>query len=162
MRVDELFDLESEPKIDCSEWINQQLVMFDNEGITLKEVIATIVNTEGAHSVSGGRLKPKKGESQKKFIRRQKINILDNITFGNLKYNYIVVVETALYVYEMIMQHRVDEGEIKGYDMPVICIVSKPTTAPVNTPIPIGFEGGLILSLGGQERSISHKIRATK
>lgn len=163
MRPGELFDLRSEPTFSCDDWLNQQLVLFDGKGISLKETLRTIANTEGAHSVSVGRLKEKRGERPQKFIRRQRLNILNNITFGSLKYNHIIVIETALYLYERIMQHRVTKGEIKGYYMPAIRVVSDfPPHVSSIKPRPIGFQGGLILGLGGQGQIISHKIRATK
>ena len=163
MRVEELFDLVAEPTLSCSEWLSQQLVLFDSRGIALREVITTIVNTEGAHSVGGGRLRTRKNEKPQEFTRRQRLNILNNITFGSVKYNHIVVIESALYLYERMMQHRVAQGEAKGYYMPVICVIPDVlgSLSPANPRI-MGFEGGLILGLGGLEQIVSMKIRATK
>ena len=163
MRVEELFDSGSDPVLSCSEWLGQQLVLFDNKGIALKEVITTIVNTEGAHSVSGGRLAAKKGEKPQKFTRRQGLNILNNITFGSVKYNHIVVIESALYLYERIMQDRVANGELQGYYMPIVCVMSdSPEHGSLINQRFMGFQGGLILGLGGQEQIVHHEIRVTK
>ena len=43
IRVEELFDLQSEPTLSCNAWLGQQLLLFDGKGISLKEVIRTIV-----------------------------------------------------------------------------------------------------------------------
>lgn len=163
IRVEELFDLESEPTFSCNDWLSQQLVLFDKEGIALKDIIRTIANTEGAHSVGGGRLTLRKGETPLKFNRRQVLEIVNNITLGNVKYNHIVVIETALYLYERIMQHRVDEGEVKGYYMPTIRVIAdSPEDGSEAKPRLVGYQGGLILGLGGQEQVVSHSVRATK
>ena len=42
----ELFELEGKEKLDCSGWLGQQLVMFDQRGITLKDVIRTVATYE--------------------------------------------------------------------------------------------------------------------
>ena len=52
----ELFELEGKEKLDCSGWLGQQLVMFDQRGITLKDVIRTVATYEGAHSINVSRL----------------------------------------------------------------------------------------------------------
>ena len=54
VRAEELFDTNSSPQLDCDQWLGQQLIMFDNKGISLKEAIRIVANTEGAHSTSVG------------------------------------------------------------------------------------------------------------
>ena len=56
MAPGELFDLEGSAKLDCGGWLGQQLVMFDQRGITLKDVIRTVATYEGAHSINVSRL----------------------------------------------------------------------------------------------------------
>ena len=163
VRVEELFDLASEPTLSCSDWLSQQLVLFDSRGIALREVITIIVNTEGAHSAGGGLLKARRNEKPQTFTRRHRLNILNNITFGSVKFNHIVVIETALYLYQRMMQHRVAQGEAKGYYMPVICMT--PDVRGIRSsanPRIVGFEGGLVLGLGGLKQVVSMKIRAPK
>lgn len=41
--AEELFDTGSTRTLTCDEWLGQQLVMFDNRGISLKDVISTVV-----------------------------------------------------------------------------------------------------------------------
>ena len=33
--------------MDCDHWLGQQVVRFDNRGISLREIIQTVVNYEG-------------------------------------------------------------------------------------------------------------------
>ena len=42
-----LYRLDQEPPMNCDEWLGQQVVRFDNRGISLKEMIQTVVNYEG-------------------------------------------------------------------------------------------------------------------
>ena len=51
VRPDGLFESQSGQEIDCDQWLGQQLVIFDNRGITLKDIIRVTVNTEAAHSL---------------------------------------------------------------------------------------------------------------
>ena len=65
----------------CSEWLGQQLVMFDNKGISLKEVISTVANYEGAHSIDASasiEWGKKKSSNHSKNPER---HILNNIIF---------------------------------------------------------------------------------
>ena len=53
---EELSDTHSNDTLSCDRWLGQQLVMFDNKGISLKDVIRTVVTYEGAHSTNVSRL----------------------------------------------------------------------------------------------------------
>ena len=53
---EELFQLAGNRDLDRSGWLGQQLVMFDQRGITLKDVIRTVATYEGAHSINVSRL----------------------------------------------------------------------------------------------------------
>ena len=44
------------------DWLGQRVVMFDGKGISLKEMIRTVTNFEGAHSIDVGRLAAVEGE----------------------------------------------------------------------------------------------------
>ena len=80
IRVEELFDLQSEPTLSCNDWLGQQLVLFDGKGISLKEVFRTIVNTEGAHSVNVARLNKVVGEDRDRGVENPRLHILNNVT----------------------------------------------------------------------------------
>lgn len=59
---DQLFRTAGDPGLTCDEWLGQQVVLFDGKGISLKEMIRTVVNFEGAHSINVGRLATVEGE----------------------------------------------------------------------------------------------------
>ena len=48
IRPEGLFESQSSPSPDCDAWLGQQLVIFNNRGITLKDVIRVMANTEAA------------------------------------------------------------------------------------------------------------------
>ena len=60
--ADQLFQTSSGSGLSCDEWLGQQVVLFDGKGISLKEMIRTVVNFEGAHSINVGRLASVEGE----------------------------------------------------------------------------------------------------
>ena len=163
IRVEELFDLQSEPTLSCNAWLGQQLVLFDGKGISLKEVIRTIVNTEGAHSANVARLNKMVGENRDRGVQEPRLYILNNVIFASVKFNHIVTIESALYLYYMIMDHWLKRGEVEGIYLPVICVVSdSPSKVTSSGQGFLGFEGGLMISLGGQKQLVSHMIRATR
>ena len=72
IRPEELFDSQSSPSPDCDAWLGQQLVVFDNRGITLKDVTRVIVNTEGAHSPPVERLMLPQGDEDRTSVMSQR------------------------------------------------------------------------------------------
>ena len=44
---DQLFRTADDPSLSCDDWLGQQVVLFDGRGISLKEMIRTVVNFEG-------------------------------------------------------------------------------------------------------------------
>ena len=69
---EELFDAQSSPSPGYDAWLGQQLVMFDNRGITLKDVTRVIVNTEGAHSPPVERLMLPQGDEDRTSVMSQR------------------------------------------------------------------------------------------
>ncbi|MYA88601.1 MAG: hypothetical protein F4X97_09140 [Boseongicola sp. SB0662_bin_57] len=49
---EELFCTESKEDLDGRGWFGQQLVMFEQRGITLKDVIRMVATFEGVHSLN--------------------------------------------------------------------------------------------------------------
>ena len=83
IRPEALFDTGSNPSLDCDAWLGQQLVLFDDRGIILKDVLRVMVNTEAAHSPPVQRLMVPKGtrdESRFRVVRDSEIHILSYIT----------------------------------------------------------------------------------
>ena len=54
--ADQLFDTVSKRTLGCDEWLSQQVVVFDGTGISLKDIIRTVVTYEGAHAINVARL----------------------------------------------------------------------------------------------------------
>lgn len=160
---EELFELEKADKLDCSGWLGQQLVMFDDRGITLKDVIRTVATYEGAHSINVSRLLQTEGEPLKGPYRHPERHILDNVTIFGMKYTHIVVIECALYLYEML----VDGGHIKRLGdeewrlRPSFVALEEDGFFSAEQDW-LGFAGGLILRFGTDERTINHRIRAVR
>ena len=61
--ADQLFQTSARSGLSCDEWLGQQVVLFDGKGISLKEMIRTVANFEGAHSIPVGRLAAVEGEA---------------------------------------------------------------------------------------------------
>lgn len=163
IRAEALFDTRSEPKLNCDNWLGQQLVMFDTKGVALKEVIKTTTNTEGAHSTNVSRLMRTENEPESKAVKNPEVQILSNIRVCGVKYNHIIVIETALYLYERLFQTELIGRPKGGVDMPIFCLVPESSSDVFSSHRDwIKFDGGMILSLGGEGRSISHRVRATK
>lgn len=157
----ELFELDGKAGLDCADWLGQQLVMFDRRGITLKDVIRTVATYEGAHSINVSRLLQTEGEPSKAPFRHPERHILDNVRVFGMKYTHIVVIESALYLYEMLA----DGGYIKRLDdeewrLRLSFVALEQGDFFANKQVWLDFAGGLILALGATERTINHRIRA--
>ena len=162
IRTEGLFALTSTSKLSCDAWLGQQLVIFDNKGITLKDVIRVMVNTEGAHSPPVSRLfleKDEKDDARPRVIKDRNIHILSHITICGVKYSHAIVIQTALYLYRELLRNsfvRHTEGEVTT---PVFGFV--PDDAFSSDQNWIKFDGGLATLLGGASQVISHRIKAT-
>ncbi|MDE0005042.1 MAG: hypothetical protein OXQ29_20315 [Rhodospirillaceae bacterium] len=157
----ELFQLEGTEELDCSGWLGQQLVMFDRRGITLKDVIRTVATYEGAHSINVSRLLQEESKPAKGPFRHPERHVLDNVTIFGMKYTHIVVIECALYLYEMladsghITRLRDEERRLR------LSFVTLEEDGFFSAQEEwLGFVGGLIPAFGTAERTITHRIRA--
>ena len=163
IRPEELFDSQSDPSPDCDAWLGQQLVIFDNRGITLKDVIRVVANTEGAHSPPVGRLSLPRGDNDKtrfRVIRDGDIHILSHIMVSGVRYSHAIVIETAMHLYRKLTRNESvstpeGTGEILQWSIAPETVFS----AKQNW---LRFDGGLAMSLGGREQAISHRVRAPK
>ena len=158
---EELFDLEGKDKLDCNRWLGQQLVMFDRRGITLKDVIRMVATFEGAHSINVSRLLQAADEKPEGPFKHPERHILDNVTVFGMKYTHIVVIECALYLYEMLSDggHIERLADEKWRLRPSFVTLDEDGFFSTKSDW-LGFAGGLILSIGTAERSITHRIRA--
>ena len=160
VELDELFDPQSKKKLDCDGWLGQiQLVMFDNRGVSLQEVIKITADTEGAHSSEVSRLSQVEGE-RRRAVKNPELHILSNITICGMKYNHIVVIESALYLYSKLHENKSTERPEGGVYIPTFCSVPEDVFSSHRNWI--AFDGGFLISFGGREQTISHRIRATR
>ena len=54
VNANQLFQTFTGAGLSCDEWLAQQVVLFDQKGISLKKMIQTVVNFEAAHSIDVG------------------------------------------------------------------------------------------------------------
>ena len=163
IRPEGLFDSQSSPSPDCDAWLGQQLVMFDNRGITLKDVIRVMVNTEAAHSPPVQRLMLPKGEKDEarfRVVRDSEIHILSYITVCGVRYSHAIVIEAAMYLYWQLTRSKSIKqpegaGEILQFSFAPEAVFSPGQNW-------LCFDGGLAASFGGAERHISHRVRAPR
>ena len=160
-KPEELFDLHSSDTLNCDEWLGQQLVMFDNKGITLKDVIKTVVNYEGAHSINVSRLLKTENEKDSKPAKDPEFHILNNISILGMKYTHIIVIESALYLYGELLENKgIEKPKGETYLVKPCFFTSSSEDVFSNNPSWLTYNGGIILSFGDQKKLISHKIRA--
>lgn len=161
IRPEGLFESQPEPELDCDQWLGQQLVIFDNRGITLRDIFRVTVNTEAAHSPPMERLMiPRGNEDRARFrvVRDGEIHILSHITVCGVRYSHAVVIQAAMYLYGELARNTSfgqPEGEVS---IPVIGFIPKGAFSPDRNWL--GFDGGLAISLGGSGQSIIHRVRA--
>ena len=159
-----LFNDKSDMGVDGTAWLGQQLVLFDNRNITLKEVIRVVANTEAAHAPPIDRLAEVKG-GEKDHLRARaakasELHILSNVRICGVRYHHAIVIQTALYLYRKLFDTKSIPGFAKELSLPVLCFIPADAFSPEQTWL--SFEGGLMISLGGREQVISHNIRATR
>lgn len=156
---DELFDLESSKRFDCDGWLGQQLVLFDNRGVSLQEVLKITADTEGAHSSFVSSLSQVEGE-RKRAVQNAHLHILSNVTICGMKYNHIIVVEAALYLYSKLIDNESINRPDGEWYLPTFCVA--PGDVFSSQRKWLTFDGGFTISFGGGEQDIRHRIRGTK
>ena len=100
--AEQLFQTSAGPGLSGDEWLGQQVVLFDGKGISLKEMIRTVVNFEGAHSIDVGRLAVVEGETSGAATNPAP-HILNAVTVCGIRYVHLVVLECALYLYKQLL-----------------------------------------------------------
>ena len=163
IRSEGLFESQPEPGLDCDQWLGQQLVIFDNRGITLKDIIRVTVNTEAAHSPPMERLMIPEGDQDRarfRVVRDREIHILSHVTACGVRYSHAVVIETAMYLYFELARNTsfgLSEGAV---GIPVLGFIPEDVFAADQSWL--RFDGGLTLSLRGIGQSITHRVRAPR
>lgn len=156
-----LFESQSDQELSCDQWLGQQLVIVDNRGITLKDIIRVTVNTEAAHSPPLERLMvPEEDNDRARFrvVRDKEIHILSHITVCGVRYSHAIVIQAALFLFcELARQSSFGLSE-GGIGVPIVHFVPDDVFSSDQTWL--RFDGGLAMSLRSIGQSISHRIRA--
>ena len=158
----QLFQTDAEPHMGCDEWLGQQVVLFDGKGISLKEMIRTVVNFEGAHSINTSRLSTVKGEKPSKAAENPAPHVLNAVTLFGMRYAHLIVIESAMYIYEALLEQESimrPKGEIYSVNWGVEC---NPDQAESPNPDWIRYQGTMMISWCGAPTVIRHEIRAGK
>ncbi len=157
---DQLFQTSADASLSCDEWLGQQVVLFDGKGISLKEMIRTVVNFEGAHSINVGRLATFEGEELTKAAKNPAPHILNAVSVCGIRYAHLIVIECALYLYEKLLDEnsiKQPSGDIFKVTFGVAC---SPEQAESPRPDWVKFQGWMMISFSGAPKVTSHKIRA--
>ena len=158
--ADQLFETSADSSMNCDEWLGQLVVLFDGKGLSLKEMIQTVVNYEGAHSINVGRLATVEGEATSPAARKPAPHILNAITLFGIRYAHLVVIECALYLYEKLSNNSSIKQPIANIYKVAMGVECLPEQAESPRPDWIKFQGGMMVSFSGAPQVIQHKIRA--
>ena len=163
IKPEELFDTNSNDTLSCDNWLGQQLVMFDNKGLTLKDVIRIVVTYEGAHSTNVSRLMQGEHEKVSKPAKNPELHILNNIKTFGIKFTHIIVIESALYLYNKLLENKAIERPKGEIYLATLCLYQcSSENVFSNHRSWLAYDGGIISSFGNVKKQISHRIRAVK
>ncbi len=164
IQPEELFDTNTSNPLNCNDWLAQQLVIFDNTGISLKDVLKTVVNYEGAHATNIARLsQPENDETFYGPANKPELHILNNIRILGIKYNHIIVIETALYLYGKLIKNELFKILKEETHEPTISFRSSSSEDIFwNLHEWLSYDGEIMISFGRTKKVISHRIRAVK
>ena len=154
-----LFGLDQAPGMDCDAWLAQQVVRFDNRGISLKELIQTVVNFEAAHSLSTSRLATVGDEEPTKARPSPEPHILNAVTFCGIRYAHLVVIESAMYLYDALLDNKSvtrPKGDIYSLKLGVAC---DPDQSESETPNWASFRGTMMVAFHNAPTVIRHEIK---
>ena len=156
----QLFDTGGGSGLSCDQWLGQQLVLFDDQGISLKEMIQTVANFEGAHSMDVGRLGTFEGEAVSRAAKNPALHILNAVSMCGIRYGHLIVIECALYLYEKLLEERSIDRPCDGIYRVSLGVECSPEQAESDRPDWVQFHGGMILSFFNHPKVIRHQIRA--
>ena len=156
---DQLFQASEGSGLSCDEWLGQQVVLFDGKGISLKEMIRTVVNFDGAHSINVSRLSVVQGESTSKASKNPAPHILNAVTVCGIRYAHLIVIESALYLYEKLLNVDLIERPSGEIYMPTPGVVCAPDQAESVCPDWVKFQGTMMISFSRVPKVVRHKIK---
>ena len=157
--AEQLFDTGSTRTMSCDEWLGQQVVIFDGRGVSLREIIRTVVNYEGAHAINVARLAEVEGHKPLKPAREPQLHILNNITLFGIRYAHLIVIEAALYLYERLLDEnsiRRPVGDIYVVKPGFACPGEQASSSHPNW---LRFDGTMMVEFSSERRLTQHTIK---
>ena len=155
---EQLFE-SGEARLTCDDWLGQQVVVFDGKGISLKELIRTVVNYEGAHSIDVGRLLTPQGHKPSRAARHPSPHILNAVTLFGVRYAHLVVIECAMYLYGRLLKEDWIERPKGEFYLATPGFGCSREEAEATRPDWLKFGGGMAISFGNAAKVIRHEIR---
>ena len=157
--AEQLFDTGSARKLNCDNWLSQQVVLFDSKGISLKDIIRTVVTYEGVHAINVARLSEVDGQKSFRPAKEPDLHLLNNITLFGIRFPHLIVIETALYLYDRLL----DEPSIQrpGGDIYLVKPGFTCREDQANSPRPdwLRFEGTIMMTFAAEPGLTRHTIR---
>ena len=156
---EQLFDTGSAREFNCDDWLGQQLVLFDGRGISLKDIIRTVVTYEGAHAINVARLAEVDGHKPFNPAKEPALHLLNNITLFGIRFTHLIVIESALYLYHRLLDEpsiQRPKGDIYLVKPAFSCLEDQ-----ANSPRPdwLRFEGTIMMAFATEPESTRHTIR---
>ena len=159
---EQLFRTDREGDMSCDAWLDQQVVLFDRRGISLREIIRTVVNFEAAHSINTSRLSTIEGEKPSRAAANPAPHILNAVTLFGIRYAHLIVIECAMYLYDTLLNQDPiarPNGDIYSVKLGVECSEDQAESAQ---PDWLRFQGTMMISFSNTPTVIEHEIRAPK
>lgn len=161
---DELFDLQSSSRLDCSNWLGQQLVLMNGRGVSLGEIVRVTANTEGAHSPPSIPLFHEEDQRDTRALRNSHVHLVNLLTVVGMNYNHVVVMETAQYLYAELLRNEFithPSDRPRSVTMPGMSFnIGTPVfSEPGNW---LGFAGSVSMGFGSQRREQVYQIKAPR
>lgn len=155
----QLFDNGSKRRMSCEEWLGQQVVLFDGVGISLKQIIQTVANYEGAHAINVSRLFDVEGHKPRRPGQEPAVHILNNITFFGVRYTHLVVIEAALDLYGRLLKETSIGRPSGDTYMVKPAFACREEQADASRPDWLRFDGTLTMVVSNEPKLIRHTIR---
>ena len=157
IRSSTLFDTQGTPALDCDGWLGQQLVMVNDRGVSLGEVIRLTANTEAAHAPYMARMMTSDPKGEPHVPKNIEAKILSGLVIAGVHYHHIVVIESALHLYESLDDNDLIKRPAGDRLIPILCLVPDVFSVRECTT----FDGGLALSFSTRGQANSYRIRPT-
>lgn len=160
LAADQLFDVTSDHSMTCDNWLAQQVLIFDHTPVSLKRIVRDVATFEGAHALNMGASNARGGQHSRKKGNIAPLHLLNGITIFGVPLPHIIVIETALYLFEQLLREPSIEQHIAepySFRLDFSCT---PEQATSSQPDWLQFHGGQTLVFSSQPNEVRHKIKA--